>query len=154
MRNKYLITLLFTLGLSPSYAESAWIAPTIESCKANGGEIKKNNLCQAKWEDAMKICKVSNATLPSIDKLKNLVTACGATNVTGTTKDWRTVAGKNNKNNKYHTCHKKNGFEAYNYWSSTLPVNNEGFAFEINFEYGYQTSTRKNTSFLVKCVSK
>jgi len=119
--------------------ESEWIKPSNATCTSNGGEVTTNG-CKAKWEDAKTICSVSGGSLPSIERLRKVVTDCGGI-----------INNKNNKNNvSYQACFKNKGFTIWVYWSKT--AKNSSSAWLVTFLQGNDGWSITTVSNDILCI--
>lgn len=144
--NGYDFVLPFQMPKQKVASGSQWITPTRSVCESNGGEIDKYG-CSSIWEDAKKICSVSQGTLPSEEILEQVIHECGGLMT------WnRKKIKKNTENNIYQVCYKRKGFADNYYWSSTDEniLNN---AKGINFYTGHHNWYRKDLSNLyIRCI--
>ena len=134
----------------PKQPTSKWITPKDSVCKSNGGKINKHGVCEAPWKEAKNICRASGGSLPSKEVLGQVITDCGGILINDfSEKDYT----KNRKNSNYHSCYKSKGFfDSSLYWSSTSDVNSYNSAWLVNFHYGNQGRSSKDSSYYVRCV--
>jgi len=122
---------------------SKWINPLENVCKSNGGEIN-GNICDANWENAKKICKLSGGTLPSIRELKKVIVDCGGS---------FNNRELNHKNAAYKSCYKEKGFTSVydTYWSSTKEQSSSSILF-VHFYNGTELVSSQTGDYSVRCV--
>lgn len=136
---------------------SKWITPTKSICESNGGEIDKHGICEARWDEAKKICSASGGTLPSLEVLGQVVSDCG-----GVFHEWKLfddriyeLNEKNRQNSAYQACYKQKGFVSSDaYWSSTTATyaNDSSYAWLVSFNSGDQHHGNKSNDYSVRCV--
>lgn len=115
-------------------------------CLVKGGRITLG-ICEAKFNDAKKICKSMHKQLLTIQQYKNIVTACNG--IPTSDDDDR---NENSNNIAYQECYRKMGFSPFEYWSSTASKNE---AFVVRFNYGSIYLVDINTSYgFVYCEDK
>ena len=130
---------------------SKWITPKDSTCKANGGKIDKDGVCESNWENAKKICSASGGSLPSKEVLGKVVTDCGGilnNELFGVAKESK----KNRSNSNYQSCYKAKGFIDSYYWSSTTLQSLHYGAWVVLFGYGGTGGNYKYNSNYVRCV--
>ena len=134
----------------PQQSSSKWITPKDSVCKANGGKIDKDGICESNWEDAKKICRASGGSLPSIKVLGQVITDCGGIL---NNKFFGKEAKKNTSNSNYQSCYKDKGFTTSSqYWSSTSYSNNNERSWLVHFYGGDQSNNYKYYDFYVRCI--
>ena len=127
-------------GKSKKKSSSKWITPTNSVCKSNGGNINKDNVCEANWRNAKNICSVNGGRLATYNELKKVILDCG-----GIIND--------NKNIRYKSCFEKKGFVANNdYWSSTTDALYNSSAWGLFFYGGGDLRDSKTTNSSVICI--
>ena len=126
-----------------------WFSPTDTICKKNGGKIDKKKICDASWDDARRICKKSNARLPTLSEFKGLVSSCFGKNIWLSSDRWDKVSVENKENKNYKKCYQKKGFSNDYYW--TYNGSNYWWAMTLHLEIGYGKEA-KYSELYVKCV--
>jgi len=122
---------------------SSWVKISKENCQKSGGSFSKEGACQAKWKEAVEICKKSGATLPSVEELYAIINDCG-----GKEGDY-----KNAYNKSYTSQYRKKGFNGENnYWSATSYHGIKQFAWVVYFYNGTKSYYSKNRNYTVSCV--
>jgi len=122
----------------------SWITPSDKTCKANGGKIDGNGICEAHWMEAKDICRASGGRLPDRYELKKVIVDCG-----GTANDF----DNNKANSAYKSCYKRKGFSSsYYYWSSSTFLGDENDAWIVYFHNGDVYKGHKDTNYYVRCV--
>ena len=126
-----------------------WISQSATNnvCKSNGGEIK-NEICEAEWSDAKKICSASGGRLPSVDELKRVVRDCGGE----IANDIGAIWDKNAYNSSYQSCYKNKRFSSTYYWSTTSNVSDTNNAWYVHFYNGDSNNYAKSNINAVRCV--
>ena len=140
----------------PSNSSTKWITPKPRVCRNYGGTIaedsnaKDEDICEANWQNAKKICIASGGYLPSIDKLKKAVIDCGGI---PTDEFFNETYYKNKANNSYMLCFLSKGFMYYSCWSSTTVINDTEQAWTIDFlDATIDNASKSNNKLLVHCV--
>ena len=117
----------------------SWVTPSDKTCKANGGKIDEDGICEAKWMEAKDICRASGGRLPDRYELKQVIVDCG-----GTVDD----SINNKANSAYQSCYKRKGFSSSNgYWSSSTVKGDEVNAWFVLFNYGFEDGFYKDLTF-------
>ena len=122
----------------------SWVTPSDKTCKANGGKIDEDGICEAKWMEAKDICRASDGRLPDRYELKKVIVDCG-----GIANDY----DNNKANSAYQSCYKRKGFSSSNnYWSSSTFKGYEYAAWVIYFGNGDVGGDSKDYNDYVRCV--
>jgi len=119
-----------------------WLRVSKNNCLNSGGKLVKNNICEASWEKAIKICSRSGGKLPSLQKLKQAVTSCGG----------EIEYFGNSYCKAYQSSYKKKGFNDAIYWSATQNEKLSQFAWVIYFYNGTTSYYSKERNYHVACV--
>ncbi len=164
--NKFYIVTLLAVTMSScvphnNLAEKKeWIDPKRTICQANGGKMIDGS-CHASWQRAHKICQASNARLPSLDEMRELIYECG-----GIVADYNFFShggeaelakreAQNRGNTSYQKCYKAKGFLPRNgYWSSKERFPQSQGAWYVRFEEGSTGIYQKAAEYSVRCKRK
>ena len=120
-----------------------WVTPSGDVCTKNGGELSRDGVCYAKWDDAKHICSSMDATLPALDELRAVLASCG-----GKFDDYN----MHKDDPAFQSCTRKKGFNvSRHYWSST-GGQVDGYAMAVRFANGYEYMNKKEKTSSVQCV--
>ena len=124
--------------------KAKFFRPSKTVCESNGGD-KSSFLCRASWENAKRICSASGGVLPTLKNLTQVITDCGG--VVGDTQS-------NQDNVEYQTCYKQEYFfPSPFYWSSTTHLEDNTFAWRVDFSFGYESDSEKDKTAVVGCMN-
>ena len=127
--------------------KSKWITPSNSTCRSKGGKLYKG-ICQANWQQAKSICRASGGRLPTKNELISVISECG-----GNTANSYSAHTENKEDPNYQSCYKQKGFSASNYyWSSTTYAGSSSYAWNVDFDGGYQSNGSRSNSLYVRCV--
>jgi len=96
---------------------------TIEQCVSKGGRIRLG-MCEAKWEEAIKICESQNKQLYPLDELEKIILNCG-----GIISDYFSKWSEDS----YTECYKGLEFSSNEYWTSSDIEDMKNFVYVIRF---------------------
>lgn len=141
---KLLLMVATLLFLATTYSSAAeWVSPSNEECTKNGGEVSRDGVCYAKWDDTKLICSTIGASLPTVEDLRGVLDSCG-----GKFDDYNS----HRKDPAFQSCSKEKGFVvSRRYWSSTNGQI-EGYAVAVRFENGYEFENKKSKTQSVHCM--
>ena len=141
---KLLLIVSSSLFLATTYTSAAeWVSPSNELCTKNGGKISRGGICYAKWDDAKRICSNSDAGLPTIDDLRQVLASCG-----GKFDDYN----MHKDDPAFQSCSKKKGFSvSRHYWSSTKGQA-DGYSIAVRFANGYDYMSKNDKTNSVHCM--
>jgi hypothetical protein len=111
-----------------------------DECVSNGGRIRLG-MCEAKWEDAKKICKAQYKYLYSLPELEKIILNCG-----GTMSDYFSKWSKKS----YEECYEDLSFSPNEYWTSSDSVGMENSVYVVRFLHpGYYIRHKESHSYVV-----
>jgi len=141
---KKVLLAVMALGMVASVANAGnWITPSNSTCQAKGGKLNKGT-CEANWQQAKNICRASGGRLPTVHELIAVITECGGN---------PTVYKENLEDSNYQSCYKQKGFNVSgHYWSSATYAGNRHLAWNVSFNNGDESFSRKRYSNDVRCV--
>jgi len=143
MKSSLWLVSTFVLLTASAVSAQEWVSPSKAVCTQNGGKLSRGGVCYAKWDDAKRICMKSDASLPSLDALREVLAGCG-----GKFDDY-TI---HKDDPAFQACSKMNGFAvARHYWSST-GGQVDGYAMAVRFSNGYEYMSKKSKVSSVHCV--
>ena len=125
-----------------------WVNPSEANCFMNNGRMKKN-VCEAKWLNALYMCRWIGAELPSVEKLNKVLTDCGGKKHANGKEQ-----AENVDNVAYQTCYKDKGFNFGNYWTISKDSYTASKSYVISYLLGMQFYLYHDKMAKVRCIKK
>jgi hypothetical protein len=132
-------TVMVTVREALFSSSSKWITPSKSICENNGGEYSKD-ACISTWANAKTICSVAGGELPTIVKLRAVVTDCGGV-----------LNEDNSQNSAYQSCYREKGFTPNFYWSSNTVTSDNIYGWFVNFRNSSDGWDNKKSENYILC---